>query len=242
MLRNESEFHNHLYMTSERKQLGTLFVVATPIGNLDDISTRALNILQAVDIIFCEDTRQTKKILDAYDFSVPLSSYNEHNHDLKADEIVKELKSGKQVALVSDAGTPAISDPGSRLVEKVVVETKADVQAIPGPSAVISALSISGFPTQQFVFKGYVPVKKGRETFFNELAETTETTVLYESPFRIIKTVAEISSRQPDREIMVARELTKMYEEKFRGTTAEVSAQIKDKKLKGEFVIVLRKL
>jgi len=188
-----------------------LYIVATPIGNLEDITLRALRVLKEVDFILCEDTRQTKKLLDRYKIYTLTLSYHQHSKLKKLDEIKELLKEGKNLALVSDAGTPGISDPGNKLV-RFLADNKIDVKIspIPGPSAIISALSVSGFPTDNFVFLGFVPHKKRRQTFFKNLVQEKKTAVFYESPHRIMKTLGSLKEYLPEQEIVVCRELTKI--------------------------------
>ncbi len=217
-----------------------LYIVATPIGNLEDITLRALRVLKSVDLILCEDTRQTKKLLDRYEIKTPTLSYHQHSKLDKINRIVDLISKGKKLALVSDAGTPGISDPGNLLI-KYLVENKIDVKIIPlpGPSAVISSLSVSGFPTDNFVFLGFVPKKKGRQTFFENLAKEKRTAVFYESCHRIMKTLDSLQKYLPQKEIVVCRELTKIYETTYRGKPEEIIKKIFPSEIKGEFVIVV---
>ncbi|MBI4812751.1 16S rRNA (cytidine(1402)-2'-O)-methyltransferase [Candidatus Falkowbacteria bacterium] len=224
--------------------MNTLYIVATPIGNLKDITLRALEVLREADLIVCEDTRVTSKLLNHYGISKPLTSYFQHSKFSKLEYIIEQLRQGKKIALVTDAGTPGISDPGNLLIKHITCNTKQDEVAIipiPGPSAVIAALSISGFPTDKFVFMGFSPQKKGREKFFKEIVEAKYTTVFYESVHRIIKTLERLKEFLPaDRKIVVCRELTKQFETIYRGTASEVLEAVKNDKIKGEFVIVIR--
>lgn len=213
--------------------MGTLFIVSTPIGNLSDITLRALEILKSADLILCEDTRVTKKLLDHYKITTPTQSYHEHSKLSKINYIVDLLKQGKNLALVSDAGTPGISDPGNKLIGEL---EGVEIIPIPGPSAVITALSISGFNTNKFIFLGFPPVKNKRDKFFQEMAIFKYPVVIYESTHRIIKTLNEL----PERNIVVCRELTKKFESIYRGTPGEVIEQLEKGKIKGEFVIVVR--
>ena len=217
-----------------------IYIVATPIGNLEDITLRALRILKEVDVVLCEDTRHTKRLLDKYEIKVETMSYHQHSKIAKIDKIVELLESGKHLALVSDAGTPGISDPGNMLV-KHLVEKIIDVNIvpIPGPSAVISALSISGSPTDSFVFLGFAPHKKGRQTFFKNIAEQKRTVVFYESPHRILKALGSMQEFFPEKNIVVCRELTKIYETVYRGKPDEVAKKITPEQVKGEFVLVI---
>ena len=222
---------------------GCLYIVATPIGNLQDITFRAVEALKSADLILCEDTRVTKNLLDRFEIVKPTLSYHQHSDLEKTAEILKLLGEGKTLALVSDAGTPGISDPGNQLVEAVVKEFGDSVKIIPipGASAVVSALSVSGFPTDKFIFLGFPPIKNKRKKYFEDLLASDFTAVFYESNFRILKTLAEIDELNPDksRRIVVCRELTKTFESIYRGTIAEVIAKIKKDPLKGEFVAVI---
>ncbi|MFH1582214.1 MAG: 16S rRNA (cytidine(1402)-2'-O)-methyltransferase [bacterium] len=217
--------------------MGIFFIVSTPIGNMKDISMRAIDILKNVDLILCEDTRQTQKLLDRYEIKKPSLSYHQHSKLKKVEDIINMLSSGKSLALVSDAGTPGISDPGNFLISKIVESSK-DIQIIPvpGPSAFVSAASISGFPMDKFSFLGFPPVKKKRNKFFKEVEELKYPVIFYESPYRIIKTLAELPK---DREIVVCRELTKKFETVYRGSADEIAESIGKSELKGEFVVVL---
>lgn len=223
--------------------LGILYIVSTPIGNLEDITFRALRVLREVDLILAEDTRVTRKLLGHYEIKKEIVHYDEHNHARVADWIREQLEQGKNIALVSDAGTPGISDPGQRLISHLVIKSighSAKIIPIPGPSALIAALSISGFPTDEFRFLGFPPHKKGRETFFRELAQVSETVIFYESPHRILKTLEQLEKFvSTDREIMIARELTKMFETVYRGRAGDIKEKIPAKDLRGEFVVVL---
>ncbi len=215
---------------------GQLFVVATPIGNLGDISTRAKDILAGVDLVLCEDTRVTAKLLSAMDIHVPTNSFHEHTDPLKRKQLVDLLVAGKRLALVTDAGTPAISDPGGFLVADAVAAGVV-VTPIPGPSAVIAALSVSGLPIDRFTFVGFPPHKKGRQAFFKELGDVAHTIVLYESTHRIMKTLEAL--RELGRLLVVCRELTKLHETIYRGTPEVVMQKLQETSTKGEFVIVI---
>ncbi len=217
-----------------------LYVVSTPIGNLEDITLRALRILKEVDFIACEDTRVTKKLLSHFQIQKPLTSYHEHNEKEKAEELVALLDSGKSIAVVSDAGTPGVSDPGYRIV-KFASEKGIEVIPIPGPSAAIAALIVSGLPTSSFAFFGFLPKtdKKKRE-FLEEIREHTQTLIFYESPHRVLKTLLSILEILGDRRVSVSRELTKMFEEILRERTSKVIDMLGQRKeLKGEFTIVI---
>ena len=218
-------------------------MVATPIGNLGDITLRAIETLKDVDLILCEDTRETKKILDKYGIVKPTMSYHAQSKLSKTDKIFELLEEGKNLALVSDAGTPGISDPGALLVSKIkeYLSDSVDVIPIPGPSAIIAALSASGLPTHEFTFLGFLPHKKGRETLFKEIAISERTMVFYESPHRILKTLESLVKFCPDKKVCVARELTKIYEEFKTGTPAEILEYLNKNKEKqrGEFTVIV---
>lgn len=246
---------------------GILYMVATPIGNLQDITLRALDILKGVDIILCEDTRVSKKLLDHYQINKPLLSYHHHSDARKVKEIKELLESGKNLALITDAGTPGISDPGNMLISVIARERSdrsnpqstemrgsekrgiptsplaprddaVNIITIPGPSAVTAALSISGFPTDKFLFLGFPPHKNKRQKFFKEVASAEHTVIFYESGHRITKCLGELKTvLQPNRQLVVCRELTKKFETIYRGTMEEISNQKIDER--GEFVIVI---
>jgi 16S rRNA (cytidine1402-2'-O)-methyltransferase len=219
---------------------GKLYIVSTPIGNLEDITFRAVRVLKEADIIACEDTRITKKLLSHLEINKRLQSYHEHNEAEKSIELVDELLKGKNIALVSDAGTPGISDPGYRLV-KLASENEIEILSIPGPSATISALSVSGLPTSGFTFIGFLPrTATKRKNFLQEIKNYPQTIIFYESPHRVLKTLSAIEQVFGDRNCSVSRELTKIYEETLRGKLSEVISLIgKKEKIKGEFTIVV---
>ncbi len=217
---------------------GKLYIVSTPIGNLKDITLRALETLKEVNFILCEDTRITSRLLNHYNISKKLISFNAVSEKKKIPNVIERIKSGDNCALVSDAGTPAISDPGVRLISEAIKEL-IDVVPVPGTSAVITALTISGLPTDSFIFEGFLPQKKGRQKKLKELAEEKRTIILYESTYRIKKLVDELTDYLPDRYIVVCRELTKKFEETWRGYPNEIKQFIDEKISKGEFVIVL---
>ena len=217
---------------------GKLYVVSTPIGNLKDITLRALETLEAVEFILCEDTRITSRLLIHYNISKKLISFNAVSEKKKIPNVIVRIKSGENCALVSDAGTPAISDPGVRLISEAIKE-QIDVVPIPGTSAVIAALTISGLPTDSFIFEGFLPQKKGRQKKLKELSEEKRTIILYESTYRIKKLVDELADYLPDRYIVVCRELTKKFEETWRGYPNEIKEVIDEKISKGEFVVVI---
>lgn len=218
-----------------------LYIVATPIGNLEDISLRALRILKEVDFVLCEDTRQTKILLDKYDIKTPTISYFQHSGLTKVNQIIDLLKKGKNLALVSDAGTPGISDPGNKLIELVLKELPdAKIEPIPGACAAIAALSISGLPTDKFVFYGFLPHKKGKETILKEIIGNKFTSVFYESTHRILKTLNKLKDLGlGDKQVVVCREVTKKFETIYRGTISEVLPELEKGVTKGEFVVVV---
>lgn len=220
---------------------GKLYVVATPIGNLSDITFRSVETLKLVDFIICEDTRVTKILLDLYQINKPLLVVNAHNESKSLEKILTKLISGESCALVTDAGTPCISDPGVRLVNKAISEN-IEVVGIPGASAAILALSISGLPTDSFVFEGFLPQKKGRQKKLKQLSEEERTIVLYESTYRIKKLLEELNTNMPDRLIVVARELTKKFEETWRGTASQLLQNFEKRITKGEFVVLIAPL
>lgn len=216
-----------------------LFVVPTPIGNLEDITFKAIRVLKEVDEVLAEDTRTTKKLFNHYNIETHLSSYHLHNEHGKTNFIVEQIKSGKSFALVSDAGTPAISDPGFLLV-RTCVENEIEIECLPGSTAFVPALVASGLPCEKFVYEGFLPHKKGRKTRLEKIAEEERTTVLYESPHRIEKLVNQLKEHcGKERKICIARELTKLHEEIIRGTTLQVSEILCERKLKGEIVVVV---
>jgi 16S rRNA (cytidine1402-2'-O)-methyltransferase len=218
---------------------GVLYIVSTPIGNMEDITLRALRILKEVDLIAAEDTRRTGLLLKHFGIQTPLTSYFEGNELKKRGYILSKLKEDKNIALVSDAGTPGISDPGFRLIQ-LVIENKIPIVPIPGPSAVVTALSVSGLPTDAFLFKGFLPHKsKKRRDLLKELEEVRETLIFYESPHRLSETLEDILEILGDREIALTRELTKVYEEIIRGKVSEIQNQIGERKLKGEITLVV---
>ncbi|MBI4438236.1 16S rRNA (cytidine(1402)-2'-O)-methyltransferase [Candidatus Uhrbacteria bacterium] len=222
----------------------TLFIIATPIGNLSDVSERAKTTLASVDAVLCEDTRVTAKLLSAFAISVPTISYHQHSGEAKTSKIVDLLEGGKNLALVTDAGTPGISDPGGRLIEELVRHfgERLTVTPIPGPCALATALSVAGVPADEFLFLGFPPHKKGRQSFFERIRLTPCTVVFYESTHRILKTLGELTSRMPERPLVVCRELTKLYETIYRGSAAQVTEQLNSTSIKGEFVIVVAPL
>lgn len=216
-----------------------LYIVSTPIGNLGDITYRAVEVLKSADLIACEDTRHTKILLRRYDIRTPTTSYYEYNKIVKGDYLLKLLKEGKSIALVSDAGTPGISDPGFNLI-KSALDEGIEVVSVPGPTALISALSISGFATHRFVFEGFLPVKSGaRKRRLEALKSLDATAVLYESPHRILKTLEDMQEvLGPLRQAAIAREVTKKFEEVLKGDIETLLKRLKSSKPRGEFVII----
>lgn len=222
--------------------MGNLYIVATPIGNLEDMTLRAIHVLKEVDLVLCEDTRETGKLLKHYEISKPLKSYHAQSSLSKIDDVIEMLSDGKNIALVSDAGTPTISDPGSLLVKKIREELpEVKVLAIPGASAITSAYSISGITGGEFVFIGFLPHKKGRETLFKEIASAERPYVFYESPHRIIKTLESLQEFAPLKKVFIGRELTKMFEESVSGSPTEVLEFFTNHpdKVRGEFVVIV---
>jgi 16S rRNA (cytidine1402-2'-O)-methyltransferase len=222
---------------------GTLYVVATPIGNLEDITLRALRTLREVDQIACEDTRQTRKLLDRHGISKPLVSYHEHNEQARAEELLRDLEAGKNIALVSDAGTPLIADPGYRLVAQART-LGVTVSPIPGPSALVSALSASGLPTDSFLFGGFLPAKKTqRRKTLEEMKEYPATLVFYETPHRILEALEDIADVLGPRRVTIARELTKIHEEFLAGEASELRETLEKRpSIKGEITLMIAKL
>ena len=219
-------------------QHGTLYVVPTPIGNLEDITLRALNVLKGVDVIAAEDTRTTKFLLDHYGIEKPLLSFYSHNEQVRVPQIIQRLKNGDSVALVSDAGTPGISDPAHSIITASIANN-ITIIPLPGATAFVPALIASGFSTHEFVFEGFLPHKKGRKTKLERLSKEERTIILYESVHRIEKTLRELLQYFGDRNIVVVRELTKIFEEITRGPISVVLEQYVSKTLKGEFVFVI---
>lgn len=221
---------------------GTLYVVATPIGNLEDMTHRAVRVLSECDYILCEDTRVSGQLLAHHFIDTPLHRYDAHTSERVHENIVSDLKDGKHIALISDAGTPGVSDPGVLLIAKAR-EVGINIVAVPGPSAVTAAFSIAGLPGNQFSFLGYVPQKKGRQTFFKELATYDHPVVFFESTHRILKTLAALHDTLPERTVYLGRELTKHFEEMLVDTPAALLAllQVETQKQKGEFVVIVSK-
>ena len=242
--RNDLSLIQNIYNPPKNKRLqidpSTLYVVPTPIGNLADITHRSLSVLIDVELILCEDTRVSRKLLNHYDIDTPTKSYHMHNEHRMVDGLVEQLQQGLSMALISDAGTPAISDPGFLLV-RACLQAGLSVITLPGPTAFIPALIQSGFPSDRFVFEGFLPHKKGRKSRLTQLEKENKTIVLYESPHRILKTLTQcVEVMGPDRLASISRELTKAFEETIRGTLEELEAHFTVHPPKGEFVLVIQ--
>jgi 16S rRNA (cytidine1402-2'-O)-methyltransferase len=219
--------------------MGKLYIVPTPIGNLEDMTLRAIRVLKEVDLILAEDTRTSGKLLQHFEISTSMQSHHMHNEHKTVDALVKRLQSEETIALISDAGTPAISDPGF-LLTRACVENRIEVECLPGATAFVPALVNSGLPNDKFVFEGFLPVKKGRQTRLKLLAEETRTMVFYESPHKLLKTLGNfVEYFGADRPVSVSRELTKLYEETIRGSAEEVLKYYTEKPPKGEIVLVV---
>lgn len=227
-------------MNNQEEKKGVLSIVGTPIGNLEDITIRALETLKTADIILCEDTRVTKKLLSRYEISKPTLSFHEHSDSKKFSDILEKLEAGKALALVTDAGTPGISDPGNALVE-AVRSAGFLVVPIPGVTAVSTLVSVAGVDMSQFTFFGFPPHKKGRQTFFKKLVDSDIPGVYFESPHRLVKNLELLSELVPERKMLVGRELTKMFEQIFVGSVTEVAEYFRahPEKIKGEFTLIL---
>lgn len=228
--------------------MARLSVVATPIGNMNDITLRALDTLKSADLVLCEDTRTTAKLLEKYDIHTATMSYHAHSGISKVDKIIEYLKDGKDLALVSDAGTPGISDPGAELIGRIrlemcesIVAGRLKIEAIPGASALTAGLSIAGVPCSDFTFLGFMPHKKGRESLFKEIAESKRTYVFYESPHRILKALQSLKDFCPEKKVTICRELTKIFEEVVSGSVNEVAEYFGNnpEKVRGEFVVIV---
>lgn len=218
---------------------GKLYILATPIGNLEDISLRTLRLLKEADLVLCEDTRTSGILLKHYEIKQPLQSYHKFNEHQLTEKVIAQLQAGKTIALISDAGTPGISDPGF-LLARAAVAAGLEVEAPPGATALIPALVKSGLPSDRFCFEGFLPQKKGRQTRFKQLTEETRTMVFYESPYRVLKTLEELAQYcGAERQASVSREITKKFEETLNGTLADLIQHFKTHAPKGEFVIVL---
>ena len=219
--------------------MSKLYLVPTPIGNLDDMTFRAVKVLQEVDVILAEDTRTSGKLLKHFEIATPMQSFHMHNEHKMLDRIINRLKGGEVMALISDAGTPAISDPGF-LITRACIENDIEVDCLPGATAFVPALVNSGLPNDKFVFEGFLPVKKGRQTRLKFLTEETRTMIFYESPHKILKTLSHFAAYfGEDRRISVSREISKLYEETIRGSVKEIIIHFEKKAPKGEFVIIV---
>ena len=222
--------------------MSKLILIPTPIGNLGDITQRAVERINTVDILLCEDTRRSLKLLNHLKIKKPLKSYHKFNEHSTVEKVINEIQSGLVVGLISDAGTPSISDPGY-LIVKMCIDNNIEVECLPGPTALIPALAVSGLPSERFVFEGFLPVKKGRKTRLEELSNEKRTMIFYESPYKLYKTLQDFSnSFGPDREISISKELTKIFESTTRGRIKDLMPEYENKKLKGEFVIVVKGL
>lgn len=219
--------------------MAKIYIVPTPIGNLDDITLRAINVLKDVDLILCEDTRRSKKLLVHYEIETPLRSHHKFNEHQEVDIIIEKIKSGTKVALISDAGTPGISDPGY-LIVRTCIQNNIEIDCLPGPTAFVPALINSGIPSDKFIFEGFLPVKKGRKTRLEILSKEERTMVFYESPHKILKTLNDFLIHfGSNRKVSISRELTKIYEETIRGTIHSVLESLTEKSIKGEIVIIV---
>ena len=218
-----------------------LYIVAQPIGNLKDITFRAIETLKSVNLILCEDTRRTIKLLNHYEIKKPLISYHRHSKIGKSEKIIELLKAGKNLALVSDSGTPGIADPGNKLIVELTATLGKELEIIPipGPSAITSLASVAGINMDNFLFLSFPPQKKGRKTFFKDLAKLEYPVMLYESPYRIIKTLEEILEAMPDANVVVAKELTKMFEHIYRGKVEDVLEEVRKDGARGEYTLII---
>ena len=222
--------------------MSKLILIPTPIGNLGDITQRAVECIKKVDMLLCEDTRRSLKLLNHLKIKKPLKSYHKFNEHSTVEKVINEIESGLMVGLISDAGTPSISDPGY-LIVKMCINNNIEVECLPGPTALIPALAVSGLPSDRFVFEGFIPVKKGRKTRLEELSNEKRTMIFYESPYKLYKTLQDFSnSFGLDREISISKELTKIFESTSRGRIKDLMPEYENKKLKGEFVIVVKGL
>tara|TARA_B100002052_G_scaffold239854_1_gene224019 strand:+ start:514 stop:1185 length:672 start_codon:yes stop_codon:yes gene_type:complete len=222
--------------------MSKLILIPTPIGNLDDITLRAIECIKDVDLILCEDTRRSLKLMNHLEIKKPLKSFHKFNEHSTVEKIIFEIQSGIKVGLISDAGTPSISDPGY-LIVKMCIDNNIDVECLPGPTALIPALAISGLPSERFTFEGFLPVKKGRKTRLQELSLEKKTMIFYESPYKLYKTLKDFYDFfGPEREISISKELTKIFENTKRGKIKDFLDSYENKKLKGEFVIVVKGL
>ncbi|MGZ3924985.1 MAG: 16S rRNA (cytidine(1402)-2'-O)-methyltransferase [Flavisolibacter sp.] len=236
---NDENNKENSALSSRTNGQGAVFLVPTPIGNLKDITLRALEVLKVVDVILAEDTRNTSRLLNHYQIHKPLSPYHQHNEHKILSHLIDQLIAGKKMAVVTDAGTPGISDPAFLLVRECV-KNNIRVETLPGATAFVPALVNSGLTTNRFVFEGFLPIKKGRHTLLTQLAEEQRTIILYESPMRLVKTLEDlIEYFGKDRQCCVSRELTKMFEENARGSLQEVLEHFKQKTVKGEIVLII---
>ena len=219
--------------------MAKLYIVPTPIGNLEDVTLRSINVLIDSDLVLCEDTRRSKILMSHYKINTQLKSFHKFNEHKEVDSIVDQIKEGKKISLISDAGTPGISDPGF-LIVRTCVESEIEIECLPGATAFVPALINSGIPSDKFAFEGFLPVKKGRKTRLKTLSSEERTMIFYESPHKILKTLNDFKLNfGSERKISISRELTKVYEENIRGTVEEVISFFGDKKIKGEIVIVV---
>ena len=222
--------------------MSKLILIPTPIGNLDDITLRAIECIKDADLILCEDTRRSLKLMNHLEIKKPLKSFHKFNEHSTVEKIIFEIQSGIKVGLISDAGTPSISDPGY-LIVKMCIDNNIDVECLPGPTALIPALAISGLPSERFTFEGFLPIKKGRKTRLQELSLEKRTMIFYESPYKLYKTLKDFYDFfGPEREISISKELTKIFENTKRGKIKDFLDSYENKKLKGEFVIVVKGL
>ena len=220
--------------------MAKLYIVPTPIGNLEDITLRAIKVLKEVDLILCEDTRRSKKLLNHLEIDVPLKSHHKFNEHSEVSYIVKKIVEGSNMALISDAGVPGISDPGF-LIVRTCLENNIEIECLPGPTAFVPALVVSGLPIDKFIFEGFLPAKKGRKTRLEKLALESRTMVFYESPHKLFRTLLDFDNFfGSNRKISISRELTKLYEETLRGSIKEMVAIYSNKKPKGEYVIIVQ--
>jgi 16S rRNA (cytidine1402-2'-O)-methyltransferase len=220
--------------------MAKLYIVPTPIGNLEDITLRAIKVLKKVDLILCEDTRRSKKLLNHFEIDVPLRSHHKFNEHIEVSYIVKKIVEGSNMALISDAGVPGISDPGF-LIVRTCLENNIEIECLPGPTAFVPALVVSGLPIDKFIFEGFLPAKKGRKSRLEKLALESRTMVFYESPHKLLRTLLDFDNFfGSNRKISISRELTKLYEETLRGSIKEMVAIYSNKKPKGEYVIIVQ--
>jgi 16S rRNA (cytidine1402-2'-O)-methyltransferase len=220
--------------------MAKLYIVPTPIGNLEDITLRAIKVLKKVDLILCEDTRRSKKLLNHFEIDVPLRSHHKFNEHSEVSYIVKKIVEGSNMALISDAGVPGISDPGF-LIVRTCLENNIEIECLPGPTAFVPALVVSGLPIDKFIFEGFLPAKKGRKSRLEKLALESRTMVFYESPHKLLRTLLDFDNFfGSNRKISISRELTKLYEETLRGSIKEMVAIYSNKKPKGEYVIIVQ--